>query len=275
MILAFSKMHGLGNDFMVIDAINQRVELNSNLIQKWSNRNLGIGFDQLLLVEKTAIENAEFKYRIFNADGNEVEQCGNGARCFARFVTERGLTQSKIIPVETNTGLITLEMISSHEVRVDMGTPEFTPEKIPLNLSKQAIYSLQYQDQEIHFSSLSMGNPHAVIEVEDVDTAPVLELGRFIESHDLFPNKVNVAFMQIMDRSHMKVRVFERGVGETLACGSGVCAAMVAAKMLGKIDSQCKVDVRGGALNIEWQNLTDSVMMTGTTASVFEGQIEI
>lgn len=275
MKIKFSKMHGLGNDFMVIDAINQSFTLNETILKSWSDRNFGVGFDQLLLVETSDLAEAEFKYRIFNADGSEVGQCGNGARCFARFVVEKGLTANTVIPVETASGLITLECQSDHRVKVNMGPPKFDPELIPLNLPQQARYQLDFEGQVIQFSSLSMGNPHAVIQVDDIANAPVEALGRFIESHELFPQRVNVGFMQVIDRNNIKCRVFERGAGETVACGTGACAAMVAANRLGVVDNTVTVHLRGGQLTIDWQQEQTPVFMTGDTAMVFEGEIDL
>ena len=234
MNLKFSKMHGLGNDFMVIDGINQSVSLSSQQVSQWADRHFGIGFDQLLLVEKPQTETALFKYRIFNSDGSEVAQCGNGARCFARFVTEKGLTDQTIIPVETQSGLLQLNMIDDVNVEVNMGTPNFEPVNIPLDTDNRLdSYQLDINGHAIEFSALSIGNPHAVIFVENVDSAAVESIGPNLESHPFFPQKVNVGFMQIINRNEFKLRVFERGVGETQACGSGACAAMAAAVQLG------------------------------------------
>ncbi|MCP3687852.1 MAG: diaminopimelate epimerase [Gammaproteobacteria bacterium] len=275
MKLKFSKMHGLGNDFMVIDAIRQDFEPDPHLIRKWSDRHQGIGFDQLLIVEKSQSAQAAFRYRIFNADGGEVMQCGNGARCFARFVREQGLTDLDIIPVETNTGLLRLKMIGETRVRVDMGVPQFEPSKIPLKAgSQQNQYDLHINDKHIKFSALAIGNPHIVIQVTDIELAPVEVLGPKLERHDFFPARVNVGFLQIIDRKHFQLRVFERGVGETRACGSGACAAHIAGCRLGLLDSESSAELRGGKLKLAWQGEGNPVMMTGETAMVFQGDIE-
>jgi len=273
MPIQFTKMHGLGNDFMVIDGINQHFEPTKELLMAWSDRQFGVGFDQLLLVEASTLEAAEFKYRIFNADGGEVEQCGNGARCFARFVREKGLTDHSTIVVETVSGLITLEMMSETDVRVNMGAPKFLPELIPLDAPAQELYELEYQDSTIVFSVVSMGNPHAVIIVDDITTAKVAEIGQYLQNNALFPQSVNVGFMQIVDENNIKCRVYERGVGETIACGTGACAAVVTGCKQGLLKTDVTVYVTAGSLNIQWQGDDEPVYMTGTTASVFEGNI--
>ena len=275
MNLKFSKMHGLGNDFMVIDAINQSFEPDATLIKQWANRTNGIGFDQLLVVEPSQSDATDFRYRIFNADGGEVSQCGNGARCFARFVRENGLTDRDVISVETNTGLLQLQMVDDTHVCVNMGIPQFEPGKIPLATGiRQDQYSLTSEGVDINFSALSIGNPHIVIQVEDIDTAGLEDLGPILESHEFFPERVNVGFMQIIDRQLFRLRVYERGVGETRACGSGACAAHVAGCALGILDKQAVASLAGGELNLEWQGEGKPVMMTGDTAMVFEGEIE-
>ena len=275
MIINFTKMHGLGNDFMVIDAINQTPNLTVSLIKQWADRRFGIGFDQLLLVERARSSQAEFLYRIYNADGSEVEQCGNGARCFARFVTEKGLTSSKIIPVETNSGLIKLKVLDDGQVEVDMGLPVFEPQALPFSASETASeYALDVAGESLDIGAVSMGNPHAVINVDDVDEADVDRLGPLIESHKRFPNRVNVGFMQVIDRSHIKLRVYERGAGETLACGTGACAAVVSGIQRGWLDAQVEVSLAGGKLIINWQGDSHPVLMTGPATTVFEGQIE-
>jgi len=275
MPLKFSKMHGLGNDFIVIDAINQRFIPEPDQIRAWSKRNTGIGFDQLLIVENAESEQAAFRYRIFNADGGEVEHCGNGARCFARFVREQNLTDLKVIPVETSSGLIQLEVLQDNQVRVNMGVPQFKPQLIPLDTDRQSEqYSLDIDGQAIQFSSLSIGNPHIVIQVDDVESTDVEGIGAALESHSFFPNRVNVSFMQIIDASNFKLRVFERGVGETRACGTGACAALVAGQRLGLLGQWASAHLLGGELKLEWQGGANPVMMTGETAMVFEGEIE-
>jgi diaminopimelate epimerase len=275
MKLKFAKMHGLGNDFVVIDAINQTFKPRAQLIQRWADRFDGIGFDQMLIVERPQSEAAAFKYRIYNADGGEVAQCGNGARCFARFVREQGMTELDIIPVETSSGLLQLEAIDATRYRVNMGIPCFEPAEIPLNAEARLdLYQAEYEGQEISFSALSIGNPHMVIQVEDVDSADLQTLGPYFESHTMFPTRANIGFMQILDRGAFRLRVFERGVGETRACGSGACAAMVAAVRLDMLENTAQAILSGGELNLEWQGGTNPVMMTGETAMVYQGEIE-
>jgi diaminopimelate epimerase len=274
MQLKFSKMHGLGNDFIVIDAINQAFDPEPERIRAWAQRHTGIGFDQLLVVEKADSEAAAFKYRIFNADGSEVEQCGNGARCFARFVREQNLTDLDVIPVETSSGLIHLEILDDSRVRVNMGIPQFEPRVIPLATETRADqYSLDIDGQSIQFSALAIGNPHIVIQVDDLAGADVETLGPLLEAHPFFPQRVNVGFMQVIDRGHFKLRVFERGVGETKACGSGACAAFIAGQRLGLLDTQAQAHLYGGDLNLEWQGEGNPVMMTGETVMAFQGEI--
>ena len=274
MLLKFSKMHGLGNDFMVIDAINQDFAPDPEKIRIWSKRNTGIGFDQMLIVERAESSLADFKYRIFNADGGEVEQCGNGARCFAHFVREQKLTELKLISVETSSGLIQLEVLDHNRVRVNMGVPQFEPRLIPLDTDVQSDqYSLDINEQAIQFSALAIGNPHIVIQVDDVENADVGVIGAALESHCFFPQRVNVGFMQIIDADSFKLRVFERGVGETRACGSGACAGMVAGQRLGLLGRQASALLPGGELNLEWHGEANAVMMTGESAKVFEGEI--
>lgn len=277
MTIHFTKMHGLGNDFMVIDAINQTINLTPEQIRLWADRHFGIGFDQLLIVEPPKTADTLFTYRIFNADGGEVEQCGNGARCFARFVRDKKLTDKKEIPVGTASGRIVLHITESGDVTVDMGHPVFTPAKIPFVTEHQANnYTLILDDgSQWLIDALSMGNPHAVLQVENIDTAPVGHIGPIIEHHPQFPKRVNVGFMQIIDRQHIRLRVFERGSGETLACGTGACAAVVSGIRRGLLDSPCQVQVRGGNLSVAWAgNPEDAVLMTGPAQSVFEGQID-
>ena len=275
MKLKFAKMHGLGNDFAVIDAINQSFKPRPELIRRWADRFDGIGFDQMLIVESPQSEAAAFKYRIYNADGGEVAQCGNGARCFARFVREQGMTELDVIPVETSSGLLQLEAIDATRYRVNMGIPCFEPDAIPLNVeARQDLYQIDYEGREITFSALSIGNPHMVIQVEDVESADLETLGPYFEAHKMFPARANIGFMQILDRGTFKLRVFERGVGETRACGSGACAAMVAAVQLNMLEHTALAILSGGELNLEWQGGTNPVMMTGETAMVYQGEIE-
>ncbi|MDO9138889.1 MAG: diaminopimelate epimerase [Methylobacter sp.] len=273
-MINFTKMHGLGNDFVVIDAINQHIDLTSEQIQRLSDRHFGIGFDQLLLVEKAVSANADFKYRIFNADGGEVDQCGNGARCFARFVRDKKLSDKDEICVETNTGQLVLHFDRDDLITVNMGIPRHTPAEIPLLADEESrFYTVQVNDTEKAFGAVSMGNPHAVIQVTDIKAAPVAELGRALESHAFFPERVNVGFMQVVDRQHVKLRVFERGAAETLACGSGACAAAVIGIEHNLLDHTVYVDLPGGTLTINWQGRGEPVLMTGPATSVFEGHI--
>ena len=275
MRLKFAKMHGLGNDFMVIDAINQDFKPDQAPVRDWADRFSGIGFDQMLVVEPPDNAMAAFKYRIYNADGGEVDQCGNGARCFARFVREQGMTELDIVPVETNTGLLKIEFIDSTRYRVDMGIPEFEPAKIPLRMDlRQDFYQIEENGQEFAFSALAIGNPHMVMQVDDVDHAEVEVLGPYFESHLMFPDRANIGFMQVIDRNTYRLRVFERGVGETRACGSGACAAMVAGVKLDFLENQATAILSGGELSLEWQGEANPVMMTGETAMVYQGEIE-
>ena len=269
-------MHGTGNDFVVLDAINQSIDLNQNQIRFLADRHFGVGCDQILLVERPTSPDVDFRYRIFNADGGEVEQCGNGARCFARFVREKSLTKKNEIRVETNSGIIVLHVDSSDEVRVDMGQPRFKPEDIPLAFDQQSeIYQVSLDNDELQFGAVSMGNPHSVIEVDDVTTAPVLQLGEQMESHVCFPQRANIGFMQVLNRTHIKLRVFERGSGETLACGTGACAAVVVGHLWGKLEDVVTVSLPGGDLTIEWHGGESSVFLTGPASFVFEGDVQI
>lgn len=275
MRLKFAKMHGLGNDFVVIDAINQAFTPEPDRIRRWANRFSGIGFDQMLIVEPPDGSEAAFRYRIFNADGGEVSQCGNGARCFARFVREQGLTELDLVPVETNTGLLKIEAIDASSYRVDMGIPRFEPDQIPLRMeSQEDLYRVEENGREISFSAMSIGNPHMVMQVEDVDSAEVETLGPRFESHMMFPERANIGFMQVLDRECFRLRVYERGVGETRACGSGACAAMVAGVRLNLLENSARAILSGGELNLEWQGGVNPVMMTGETAMVYQGEIE-
>ncbi len=277
MNLAFTKMHGLGNDFMVIDGVTQDVDLNAEQIQLWSDRNFGIGFDQLLLVEPPKNPDVDFGYRIFNADGSEVEHCGNGARCFARFVREKGLTHKDLIKVSIMKGQIELRIHSDNTVTVDMGAPILEPYQVPfLSDTQQVTYKVPLEggDETVELSAISMGNPHGVLVVKDTETAPVNTLGPLLEGHPSFPERANIGFLQIISRTEGKLRVFERGVGETLACGTGACAAMVAGRLNGMFDDCVKLHLSGGTLEISWSG-EGHVMMTGPTSVVFDGQINI
>ncbi|NQZ54783.1 MAG: diaminopimelate epimerase [Piscirickettsiaceae bacterium] len=274
-MLKFSKMHGLGNDFIVIDAIHQQVELTSAQIQFLADRHFGIGCDQLLLVETPSTNKVDFKYRIFNADGSEVEQCGNGVRCFARFVYDRGLTDKDTIAVETASGVIFPSLQINGDVRVDMGLPQFEPIKIPFHVEQQAkTYSLPLLNgQTREIGAVSMGNPHAVIVVDNIKTADVETIGPIIESHDQFPERVNVGFMEVVNPSQIRLRVYERGVGETKACGTGACAAVVSGIQQGLLSREVQVSLPGGKLTISWPDDQSSVWMTGPATQVFDGEI--
>lgn len=276
MLLNFTKMQGAGNDFVVVDGYSSPISLTSTQIKKIANRHFGVGCDQLLFVEKTTLPNVDFKYRIFNADGGEVEQCGNGARCFVRFVMTKGLTQKNEITVETASGLITLILRNDNQVTVNMGAPRFEPAQIPfLAESRQKTYVLPLHNQTIDLCTVSMGNPHAVSVVDDVETANVAELGPLIEAHERFPQRVNAGFMQIVNTHEIKLRVYERGSGETLSCGTGACAAVVSGIQLGLLQSPVLVNTRGGKLQISWAGENQAVMMTGDAEIVFDGEITI
>jgi len=276
----FTKMHGIGNDFIVLDHTKSPFQLPKEAIQSLSHRQLGIGFDQLLVVENTALEDVDFKYRIFNQDGGEVEQCGNGARCFYRFVKDKHLTNKLSIRVETKSGVIELTEDSEHMIEVNMGEPIFNPKLIPfLSDTEKNEYpisiDLPHQKETISMAILSMGNPHAVITVKDTHQAPVETLGPYLESHNLFPKRVNVGFMEIVTPHHIRLRVFERGVGETLACGTGACASAVSGIKRHLLSSPVKVDMQGGSLSIDWKGSGHPVMMKGPAVTLYEGEIEI
>jgi diaminopimelate epimerase len=269
-------MHGLGNDFVVLDAITHAFVPSTAQVRFLADRHFGIGCDQLLVVEKPQRADADFRYRIFNADGGEVEQCGNGARCFVRFVHERGLTTKREIRVETKCGLIVPRLEADGQVTVDMGQPRFAPAEIPFVGDTDAdVHQIEILGRFIDISVVSMGNPHAVQVVADVDTAPVANEGPLIESHPRFPQRVNAGFMQIVGRQAIRLRVFERGAGETLACGTGACAAAVAGIRLGLLDSPVAVQMPGGALSIAWGGAGAPVLMTGPAVTVFAGEIDI
>jgi len=276
MKLEFTKMHGLGNDFVVIDAVHQRVHLDPARIRQLAHRRVGIGCDQLLLVERPQSPTADFRYRIFNADGSEVEQCGNGARCFARFVHDKGMIDAQRIRVETAAGPIVLELESDGQVSVDMGPPRLSPEEIPFEAKGRAIsYALQVDGHSLQVGAVSMGNPHIVVPVEGVREAPVERLGPLIESHPRLPQRANVGFMEVRARDAIGLRVYERGVGETLACGTGACAAVVVGRLQGLLDEEVVVDLPGGRLMIRWSGENQPVIMTGPATAVFEGTIEL
>ncbi len=283
MKLKFTKMHGAGNDFIVIDAINQSVNLTPSQWQALADRRFGIGADQILVVENPETAGVDFRYRIFNSDGGEVEQCGNGARAFAKFVIDKGLTDQRQIRVETMSGIIAPRLEDDGRITVDMGAPVLAPELVPFDCAglegkqqQQAmLWSLEINNKKISLVVVSMGNPHAVQIVADADSAPVLQDGPLIENHPRFPRRVNAGFMQIVDRHHIRLRVYERGAGETLACGTGACAAVVAGILQGLLDSPVAVSTHGGDLSIAWNGGETSVMLTGPAVSVFEGSVEI
>ncbi len=276
MQLRFTKMHGAGNDFVVIDLVTQRCKLRPRDIRKIADRRFGVGCDQVLLVEVPGNPEVDFRYRIFNADGAEVEQCGNGARCFARFVREKKLTRKRVIRVETAGGVIELRVRDQHRVEVDMGAPVFTPEDIPFNADAEApSYPLLVDGQKLEIGAVSMGNPHAVLRVEDTATVKIEHLGPLIEGHADFPARVNAGFMQVLSDNEINLRVYERGVGETLACGTGACAAVVHGLSRGWLRDTVTVNLPGGKLSISWDGPGQPVIMTGPTAVVFEGTIRI
>ena len=272
----FTKMHGLGNDFVVIDAINQKISLNAEKIRFLADRHFGIGFDQLLLVEKPTQENADYRYGIYNADGGEVAQCGNGARCFARFVRDKGLSDKNELCVETNSGQLILHFTDDDLITVNIGVPKHHPTLIPLLADQESkFYSALVNDTEKAFGAVSLGNPHAILEVNDINTAPVEELGAALENHTIFPERANIGFMQVLDKQQIKLRVFERGAGETLACGSGACAAVVIGIEHQLLDNEVLVELPGGNLKIAWAGRGQPVFMSGPAISVFDGIIEI
>ncbi|HUH36911.1 MAG TPA: diaminopimelate epimerase [Spongiibacteraceae bacterium] len=276
MLLRFTKMHGLGNDFVVLDLITQRFRPREKQIRKLADRRFGIGCDQVLLVETPTRPDVDFRYRIFNADGGEVEQCGNGARCFARFVRDKRLTGKRRLRVETRAGIIELQVLADHQVTVDMGAPRLAPADIPLLAeTRAATYNIDALDQAWEFGAVSMGNPHAVLRVANIDGAPVAALGPVLESHPRFPQRVNVGFMEVVSRKAIRLRVYERGAGETLACGSGACAAVVHGRLQGWLDERVSVALPGGELSIEWRGEGHPVMMTGPATTVYEGEIQI
>jgi diaminopimelate epimerase len=276
MTLKFTKMHGAGNDFVVLDGIRQSLALTPEKLRFIADRHFGIGCDQILLVEKSQRHDADFRYRIFNADGGEVEQCGNGARCFVRFVHEKKLTGKKEIVVETKSGLISPKLEDDGRVTVNMGAPVFEAARIPfVSDSDEITQTLDVAGLAVQMTAVSMGNPHAVQVVEDVDSAPVLQQGPLIENHARFPKRVNAGFMQVLDRAHIRLRVYERGAGETLSCGTGACAAVVSGIRRGLLDDTVHVATRGGALTITWNGGTNPVLMTGPAITVFEGEINL
>ncbi len=275
-MIRFSKMHGLGNDFVVIDAINQSLALTPGQIRFIADRHFGVGCDQLLLVEAAQSDKADFRYRIFNADGGEVGQCGNGARCFLRFLHDHGLSDKRLISVEVAGGIIQLSLEADGEVTVDMGLPQFIPEAIPFVADEMDDrYLIEVEETVYELGAVSMGNPHAVLQVAAVADAPVAHLGPLLESHARFPERVNVGFMEVVDARHIRLRVFERGAGETLACGTGACAAMVVGKRWGLLEDEVQVDLPGGRLWVRWVDEQSTVRMTGPATHVYEGTIEL
>lgn len=276
MLLKFTKMHGLGNDFVVIDAVTQNIRVTPSLVRRLANRKVGIGCDQVLVIEPPSQPDVDFNYRIFNQDGGEVEQCGNGARCFARYVHDRQLTGKRNICVKTVAGIMELRLSENNQISVDMGIPVLEPGEIPFEADQRADrYIIEADGQQYDIGAVSMGNPHAVLVVDDVRTAPVETLGPVLEAHSRFPNRVNVGFMQVEDRHTIKLRVFERGVGETEACGSGACAAVVAGIQQGLLDSPVSVHLTRGNLDIEWPGEGQPLIITGPAVTVFHGRIRI
>lgn len=287
MKIKFTKMQGAGNDFVVIDAINQHIDLQPDQWRRLGDRRFGVGADQILVVERPTEAGCDFRYRIFNQDGGEVEQCGNGARAFVRFVSEKGLTKERSIRVQTMKGIITPRLEQDGSITVDMGAPVLEAARVPFDSNglegrsegRDTVYPLEVRAQgavrTVFVSVVSMGNPHAVQVVEDVDTAPVEETGPQIEQHPRFPNRVNAGYLQVVDRHHAKLRVYERGAGETLACGTGACAAAVAGIRRGLLDSPVRVTARGGELSIAWAGEGQPAYLSGPAATVFEGEIEL
>ncbi len=274
MLLHFTKMQGLGNDFMVVDLVTQRARLGDDQIRQLADRRFGIGFDQLLVVEPPRDPEMDFRYRIYNADGSEVENCGNGARCFARFVRDQRLTHKHEIHVETAGGPLTLVVEDDGRVRVDMGMPRFAPEALPFDAAEdRPLHPLDVNGERLEAGVVSMGNPHAVLQVDDVDTAPVERLGPAIEAHPRFPRRVNVGFMQVISAHEIRLRVYERGSGETLACGTGACAAVACGIRQGLLESPVNVHLRGGDLRIEWAGGDAPLIMTGPAERVFDGRV--
>jgi diaminopimelate epimerase len=276
MLLKFTKMHGAGNDFVVLDGIRQRISLSTEQLRLLADRHFGVGCDQILLVEKAHDVSADFRYRIFNADGGEVEQCGNGARCFVRFVHDQKLTTKPEIVVETHNGLIRPRLEEDGRVTVNMGAPVFDATRLPFTGGTGAVSEpLIVSGETLMISAVSMGNPHAVQVVDNVESAPVEKIGPLIENHVRFPKRVNAGFMQVMDRQHIRLRVYERGSGETLSCGTGACAAVVAGIRRGLLDSPVSVATHGGTLSIAWGGEDAPVLMTGPAISVFSGEINL
>ena len=276
MKLPFTKMHGLGNDFVVFNALQTPIELGAEQIRAIADRRFGIGCDQVLMIEASQTPGVDIRYRIFNADGNEVEQCGNGVRCVGDYLRRRSLIEGDSIKVETINGLVTIHFEDNDQIRVNMGVPVFEPEAIPLVAAqRQTQYPLALDAAELEIMAVSIGNPHAVLIVEDVAQAPVLSRGREIQGHVLFPESVNVGFMEIVNPARIRLRVYERGVGETLACGTGACGAVVVGINAGRLANEVNVELKGGNLKISWAGEGQAVWMSGPATTVYEGQIEI
>jgi len=283
MKIQFTKMHGAGNDFVVLDGIHQQLDFTTAQWRALASRHFGVGADQMLVVEKPTREDVDFRYRIFNADGGEVEHCGNGARCFVRFVTDKGMTDKRSVRVEVMNGVITLTLQDDGQVTVDMGAPELEPARVPMRAEglptradgADTLYGLEVNGRTEWISAVSMGNPHAVQVVSDVERFPVLQDGPVVENHPAFPNRVNAGFMEVVDRHTIRLRVYERGAGETLACGTGACAAVVAGIRRGLLDSPVRVHTHGGELTIAWDGGAGPVNMTGPATTVFEGTIDL
>lgn len=274
--MQFSKMHGLGNDFMVVDAVTQNVYFSPELIRRLADRHYGVGFDQLLVVEPPYDPELDFHYRIFNADGGEVAQCGNGARCFARFVRMKSLTNKREIHVSTQTGRMILTITDDEMVRVNMGEPDFDPQTVPFRATRaEKTYIMRVAEQTVLFGVVSMGNPHCVITVDDIDTAPVATLGPLLENHERFPERANIGFMQVIDPQHIRLRVFERGAGETRACGSGACAAVAVGIQQALLAERVSVDLPGGILDISWKGPGNPLYMTGPATHIYDGFIHL
>ncbi len=272
----FAKMHGLGNDFVVFDAVNQDLQLTSEIVRKVADRKTGVGCDQILVIHPAMDADVDFNYQIYNSNGEEVEQCGNGARCIGRFLALNGLTNKTSINIKTISGVYQIYLRDDDMVAVSMGAPVFEPEKIPFSASEQALsYEVDVDGEQVEFGAVSMGNPHAVIQVNDINNAPVENLGPKLEKHSMFPNKANIGFMQVFDRQHIALRVFERHVGETSACGTGACAAVVVGQSQGLLDKSVTVDLPGGSLQIECENNAAPVMMTGPAQFSFEGSLNL
>lgn len=283
MNLRFAKMHGLGNDFMVLDLVSQSVTLDPHQVACWADRHTGVGFDQLLTVEPPPDPDVDFRYRIYNADGSEAEQCGNGARCIAHFVRHAGLTVKSELKFQTANGLVQTRLLGTDQVEVDMGRPQLAPESVPCDVKKaEACRTVQDarrfdlrtgNGNVVELTPVSLGNPHGVLQVDDISTAPVAELGSELTGHPFFPARANIGFCQIVDRNFVRLRVYERGVGETRACGTGACAAVVVGQLAGLLDERVKVSLPGGKVRVRWQGNGGAVKMTGPATLVYEGQI--